>query len=79
MTASHSGDPGSTRWTPAAQVPSKDTGGALVTWTAGVYRVDPGSQEWDAVIGPLAAARLNADLDPNSVVVFRLAPESSSD
>jgi len=60
-------------------VPSKDTGGALVTWTAGVYRVDPGSPEWDAVIGPLAAARLNADLDPNSVVVFRLAPESSSD
>src|SRR5262252_8814640 len=48
-------------------VPSKDTGGALVTWTAGVYRVDPGSPEWDAVIGPLAAARLNADLDPGSV------------
>src|SRR5262249_15000360 len=38
-------------------VPSKDTGGALVTWTAGVHRVDPGSPEWDAVIGPLAAAR----------------------
>lgn len=58
-------------------VPSKDTGGALVTWTAGVHRVDPGSPEWDAVIGPLAAARLNADLDPGSAVVFRLAPESS--
>src|SRR5499427_10956514 len=56
-------------------VPSKDTGGALVTWTASVYRVDPGSPEWEAVIGPLAAARLNADLDPISVVVFRLAPE----
>ena len=55
-------------------VPSKDTGGALVTWTAGVYRVDPGSPEWDAVIGPLAAARLNADLDPGSATVYRLAP-----
>ena len=60
-------------------VPSKDTGGALVTWTAGVYRVEPGSPEWDAVIGPLAAARLNADLDPGSAAVYRLAPESSSD
>ena len=55
-------------------VPSKDTGGALVTWTAGVGRVDPGSPEWDAVIGPLAAARLNADLDPGSATVYRLAP-----
>jgi 8-oxo-dGTP diphosphatase len=60
-------------------VPSKDTGGALVTWTAGVHRVDPGSPEWDAVIGPLAAARLNADLDPGSATVYRLAPESSGD
>ena len=60
-------------------VPSKDTGGALVTWTADVHRVDPGSPEWDAVIGPLAAARLNADLDPGSAVVLQLAPESSSD
>ena len=60
-------------------VPSKDAGGALVTWTAGVHRVDPGSPEWDAVIGPLAAARLNADLDPGSAVVLRLAPEHSSD
>lgn len=57
-------------------VPSKDTGGALVTWAAGVHRVDPGSPEWDAVIGPLAAARLNADLDPGSAAIFRLAPES---
>ena len=54
-------------------VPSKDTGGALVTWTAGVHRVDPESPEWDAVIGPLAAARLNADLDPGSATVYRLA------
>src|SRR5262249_35252267 len=56
-------------------VPSKDTGGALVTWTAGVHRVEPGSAEWAAVIGPLAAGRLNADLDPGLVTVYRLAPQ----
>ena len=55
-------------------VPSKDTGGALVAWRAGVHRVDPGSPEWDAVIGPLTTARLNAELDPASAVVYRLAP-----
>jgi len=60
-------------------VPSKDTGGALVTWTAGVHRVDPGSPEWDAVIGPLAAARLNAELDPGSAAVFKLVPVPSAD
>jgi mutator protein MutT len=71
------GVPGAARVT--VTVPSKDTGGALATWTARVHLVDPGSQEWDAVIGPLAAGRLNADLDPGSAVVLRLAPESSRD
>jgi mutator protein MutT len=60
-------------------VPSKDTGGALVTWAAGVHRVNPGSPEWAAVIGALAAARLNAELDPGLATVYRLAPESSGD
>jgi 8-oxo-dGTP diphosphatase len=60
-------------------VPSKDTGGALVTWAAGVHRVDRGSPEWDAVIGSLAAARLNAELDPGSATVYRLVPESAGD
>jgi len=65
-------------------VPSKDAGGTLVAWAAGVRRVDPGSPEWDAVIGPLATARLNAELGPGedsparrwaaSGAVFRLAP-----
>jgi 8-oxo-dGTP diphosphatase len=65
-------------------VPSKDAGGTLVAWAAGVCRVDPGSPEWDAVIGPLAAARLNAELGPGEDsparrwaacgAVFRLAP-----
>jgi len=41
--------------------------------------VDPGSPEWDAVIGPLAAARLNADLDRGSAAIYRLAPVSSRD
>jgi 8-oxo-dGTP diphosphatase len=58
-------------------VPSKESGGALVTWTAGVARVDPGSAEWDEVMGPLRAARLNADLSPGAV--YRLAPQSLSD
>jgi len=45
-------------------VPSKDSGGALVTWTASVRQVNPGSAEWAAVIGPLVAGRLNAVLGP---------------
>jgi hypothetical protein len=45
-------------------VPSKQAGGTLVTWTAGVRRVNPGSAEWAAVIGPLVAGRLNATLVP---------------
>ena len=48
-------------------VPSKQSGGALVTWTAAVHRVDPGSAEWDAVIGELAAGRLNAVLGPGEI------------
>ena len=48
-------------------VPSKQSGGALVTWTAAVHRVDPGSAEWDAVIGALAAGRLNAVLGPGEI------------
>jgi hypothetical protein len=41
------------------EVPSKDTGGALVSWTAQVSRVEPGSAEWSAIIGALLAGRLN--------------------
>jgi hypothetical protein len=66
----------------AVTVPSKDSGGALVTWTAGVHRVDPASAEWDAVAGPLAAGRLNAGLGPGEITerwaragaIFRLVP-----
>lgn len=41
------------------QVPSKDTGASLVSWTARVSRVEPGSAEWSAIIGALLAGRLN--------------------
>jgi hypothetical protein len=34
--------------------------GLLVTWTADVTRVEPGSAEWDAAVPVLHAARLNA-------------------
>ena len=57
----------------AVTVPSKQARGALVTWTAAVGRVDPGSAEWDEVIGPLRAARLNADL--SAAAVYRLMPQ----
>lgn len=65
-------------------VPSKDSGGSLVCWTATVTRVDPGSPEWDEVSGALVAGRLNAPADPAGTpladrwartgAVFRLAP-----
>ena len=41
------------------EVPSKDTGASLVSWTARVSRVDPGSADWSAIIGALLAGRLN--------------------
>jgi hypothetical protein len=65
-------------------VPSKDTGGRLVAWTAEVSRVDPDSAEWSAVIGTLLAGRLNAATASaeswpaqrwaRSGVVYRLSP-----
>jgi hypothetical protein len=65
-------------------VPSKDSGGSLITWTAEVSTVAPGSAEWDAVSPLLAAGRLNAALEPGetslaerwarTAVIFRLSP-----
>jgi phospholipase C len=58
--------------------------GGRMTWTAAVSRVEPGSAEWDEVIGQLVAGRLNAVLAEGetsparrwaaSGAVFRLAP-----
>ena len=65
-------------------VPGAGSGGQSVTWTATVTRVPPDSTEWDAVIGPLVAGRLNALLTgeetspaprwARSGAVYRLAP-----
>ena len=41
------------------EVPSKDTGGGLLGWTARVSRVTADSAEWSAIIGALLAGRLN--------------------
>jgi hypothetical protein len=41
-------------------VPSKESGGLLVSWTADVSRIFPASPEWDQVVGLLVASRLNA-------------------
>jgi hypothetical protein len=67
-------------------VAGRPSGGTPVTWPATVSRVEPGSAEWDDVIGPLVAGRLNAVLPPGetspaqrwarSGAVFRLAPEA---
>jgi hypothetical protein len=65
-------------------VPGAGSGGQAVSWIATVSRVLPGSAEWDAVIGPLVAGRLNAVLTgeetspatrwARSGAVYRLAP-----
>jgi hypothetical protein len=70
-------------------VPSKDSGGSLISWTAAVTRVAAGSAEWDAFSGLLAAARLNAVLEPGETslpdrwartgAVFRLSPVAPAD
>jgi hypothetical protein len=67
--------------------PSKDSGGSLISWTANVSRVAPGSADWDAVSSLLAAGRLNAVLEPGealvqrwarAAVIFCLSPKSPS-
>ena len=62
-------------------VPSKDTGGRLVTWTASVSRVQPDSELWLQVVPPMHAKRLNpADGDQQPLrwaadcTVLRLEP-----
>jgi hypothetical protein len=70
-------------------VPSKDTGGRLVSWAARVSRVEPGSAEWSAIIGALLAGRLNEPAGPGAPPpagrwaqtgnVYRLAPGENAD
>ncbi len=39
---------------------SKDKGGRIVAWTAGVAVLAPHSEEWEAAVGELKGKRLNA-------------------
>jgi hypothetical protein len=62
-------------------VRSKDKGARLVSWVAAVSRVEPGTDEWDAVTPLLAKERLNAPDGEHQVerwaddgYVLRLAP-----
>ncbi|MES5816835.1 hypothetical protein [Streptomyces sp. RG80] len=41
-------------------VRSKDKGGRLVSWTAKVVELTPGSESWDATVAELKGKRLNA-------------------
>ncbi|MGA5894368.1 hypothetical protein [Streptomyces venetus] len=41
-------------------VRSKDKGGRLVSWTARVTQLEPGSEAWDAAVAELKGKRLNA-------------------
>ncbi|MFF0741424.1 hypothetical protein ACFYVL_13585 [Streptomyces sp. NPDC004111] len=41
-------------------VRSKDKGGRLVTWSAAVRELAPGTEEWEAAVAELKGKRLNA-------------------
>ncbi|MFG2896749.1 hypothetical protein ACGFZH_06745 [Streptomyces zaomyceticus] len=66
-------------------VRSKDKGGRLVAWTAGVRELAAGSEEWDAAVAELKGKRLNAP-DGEAMTgrwarecrVLRLDPRSST-
>ncbi len=58
-----------------------DHGGLIVAWPARVEQVVPGTPEWERLVPPLAAKRLNSDPTPDlldrwaaSCVVSRLTP-----
>jgi len=58
-----------------------DHGGAIVTWSAEVDRVGPGTPEWDEVVPLLAAKRLNGSASParwaGGATVSRLSPRTA--
>ncbi|MFJ8939029.1 hypothetical protein ACIRL0_25445 [Streptomyces sp. NPDC102365] len=66
-------------------VRSKDKGGRLVSWTAAVAELAPGSEEWTVAVGELKGKRLNAP-DGEAMTerwgrecrVARLAPTGST-
>ena len=62
-------------------VPSADKHGRIVTWTAAVHQVEPGTEEWDAVVPGMLTKRLNladsadaAERWARDCNVLRLAP-----
>lgn len=62
-------------------VPSADKHGRIVTWTATVRPVEPGGEEWDAVVPGMLTKRLNlagsegaAERWARDCVLLRLAP-----
>jgi len=58
-------------------VPSKDTGGLLTCWEAEVTALGPDAPDRQAVLGLLAAGRLNAAAPPGpEATVYRLTPVS---
>jgi len=67
-------------------VRSADNGARILTWTATVTRVEPGSEEWAAVVPQLLGKRLNLH-DPNGAeerwasgsTVSRLSPQGDPD
>lgn len=68
--------------TAAVTVRSKDKGGRLVTWTAGVRRLAARGAEWEAAVAELKGKRLNApdgeaavDRWARECQVFRLTPQ----
>lgn len=52
--------------TATVAVRAKSTGAGLVTWTAEVEQIEPGSEEWAAVEPLLRKARLHAEPDPSA-------------
>ncbi|MFB7592577.1 hypothetical protein [Streptomyces sp. NPDC056169] len=66
-------------------VRSKDKGGRLVSWTAAVRELSPGTDEWEAAVAELKGKRLNAS-DGEAMPgrwarecrVLRLDPRSST-
>jgi hypothetical protein len=51
-----------------------DHGGRIVTWSAEVSRVEPGTEKWGSVVPQLAAKRLNAP-GPAEALAARWADE----
>ncbi len=64
-----------------------DHGGSIVTWTATAERVDPGSDDWNAIALTVAGKRLNATRSAEDLVatwardnaLVRLVPDAASD